>query len=395
MNSFVRKLGPIALAALLMATGMTGCERKAGMGNDGSGTGEILIGEYGSLTGDGASFGQSSKEGIEMAIDEINAAGGVLGGRKLRVLVEDDQSRPEEASTAVTKLITQDKVVAVLGEVASRRSLAAAPICQKYQVPMITPSSTNEAVTAVGDYIFRVCFVDGFQGQVLAKFAYNDLKARRIAILKDVKQDYSVGLTDSITQAFTSLGGQVVTTVSYGTGDQDFRSPLTNIRGQNVDAIFVTGYYPEAGIISRQARELGLKMPLLGGDGWVGDALWTGRDSLNNSYISNHFSGDDPSPIVQKFVSDYKARYGGKEPDSIAALAYDATKVLADAITRAGTTENVKLRDAIAQTKNFAGVTGSLTMNDKRNVDKTAIIQEVVFANGQGKFEYETKIEPG
>ena len=162
---------------------------------------------YGSLTGDGASFGQSSVEGAQLAVEEINSAGGVLGGRKIRLLVEDDQSRPEEASSAVTKLITQDKVVAVLGEVASRRTLAAAPVAQKYQIPLITPASTNERVTQVGDYIFRVCFIDPFQGEVLAKFAYNDLKARKVAVLKDIQQDYSVGLTDSIQKTFTALGG--------------------------------------------------------------------------------------------------------------------------------------------------------------------------------------------
>ena len=182
-----------------------GCERRPGTSEQ-SATGEILVGMYGSLTGDGASFGQSSVEGAQLAVEEVNNAGGLLGGRKIRLLVEDDQSRPEEASNAVTKLITQDKVVAVLGEVASRRTLAAAPVAQKYQIPMITPASTNERVTQVGDYIFRVCFIDPFQGEVLAKFAYNDLKARRVAVLKDIQQDYSVGLTDSIQKTFTTAG---------------------------------------------------------------------------------------------------------------------------------------------------------------------------------------------
>src|SRR6185503_6419185 len=185
------------------------------------------------------------------------------GGRKFRLLVEDDQSKPEEAANAVTKLITQDKAVAILGEVASRRSLAAAPIAQRYSVPMITPSSTNERVTEVGDYIFRVCFIDPFQGEVLAKFAYNDLKAKKAAILKDIQQDYSVGLTDSITKSFTSLGGQVLDPVSYSSGDADFRAILTQVRSQGPDAVFATGYYPEAAIIVRQARELGMTMPIL------------------------------------------------------------------------------------------------------------------------------------
>src|SRR5438552_6564835 len=285
-------------------------------------TGDIVVGMYGSLTGDGASFGQSSREGTELAVDEINSAGGLLGGRKIKLLVEDDQSKPEEASNAVTKLVTQDKVVAVLGEVASRRSLAAAPVCQKYMVPMISPSSTNERVTQVGDYIFRVCFIDPFQGEVLAKFAYNDLKARKVAVLKDIQQDYSVGLTDSIQKHFTALGGQVLDPVSYSSGDADFKAILTQVRSQKPDAIFVTGYYPEAAIIVRQARELGMKMPILGGDGWVGDALKNGREALANCYISNHYSGDNPDPVVQNFVKAYRMKFK-RDPDAIAALAYD------------------------------------------------------------------------
>jgi branched-chain amino acid transport system substrate-binding protein len=378
-----------ALAASALVV-LAACERRDAGGV--ATTGPILVGMYGSLTGDGASFGQSSREGTELAVDEINAAGGLLGGRRIQLIVEDDQSKAEEASSAVTKLITQDRVVAVLGEVASSRSLAAAPVAQRQQVPMITPSSTNEKVTQIGDYIFRVCFIDPFQGEVLAQFAYNDLKARRIAILKDIRNDYSVGLTDAITRVFTELGGTVLDTVSYTAGDADFKVALTRIRGLKPDAIMATGYYPEAAIIVRQARELGIAMPILGGDGWVGDALKNGREALNNTFISNHYSGDNPSPVVQNFVRTYRERFG-REPDSIAALAYDAVKVLADAITRAGTTEGARLRDAIA-TADVAGVTGQLKMNAQRNVDKPAVIQEVTFVNGDVKFVYKTTINP-
>ena len=378
----------MAAAVTIVAAG---CERRPDAGSR-STTGDIVIGMYGSLSGDGASFGQSSREGTELAVEEINNAGGLLGGRKFRLLVEDDQSRPDEASNAVTKLITQDRVVAVLGEVASRRSLAAAPVAQRYQVPMITPSSTNERVTEVGDYIFRVCFIDPFQGEVLAKFAFNDLKARKVAILKDIQQDYSVGLTDSIQKNFTTLGGQVLEPVSYSSGDADFRAILTQVRSQQPDAIFVTGYYPEAAIIVRQARELGLNVPILGGDGWVGDALKNGREALNNSFISNHYSGDNPDPVVQNFVKSYRERFG-RDPDSIAALAYDAVKVLADAMTRANSTEGPAVRDALATT-DVNGVTGRLKMNEQRNVDKPAVIQEVVYENGEVRFVYRTTIQP-
>lgn len=386
----MRTLALIAGACALSIT--LGCERKESTTPQDS-TGDIVIGMYGSLTGDGASFGQSSKEGTELAVDEINGSGGLLGGRKFRLLVEDDQSKPEEAASAVTKLITQDRVIAVLGEVASRRSLAAAPVAQKYQVPMITPSSTNERVTEVGDYIFRVCFIDSFQGEVLAKFAHNDLKARRVAILKDIGQDYSVGLTDSISTHFKALGGEVLPPVNYSATDADFKAILTQVRAQKPDAIFATGYYPEAAIIVRQARELGLQVPILGGDGWVGDALKNGREALNNTYISNHYSGDNPDPAVQQFVTSYRQKFGGKEPDSIAALAYDAVKVLADAITRAQSTDGPKVRDAIAAA-DVAGVTGKLKMNAKRNVDKPAVIQAVTYSNGEVKFIYKTTVNP-
>jgi len=382
-----RVLGLVAAAALVVAAG--GCER---VSDRTDGTGNILVGMYGSLTGDGASFGTSSREGTVLAVEEINAAGGLLGGRPIELLVEDDQSRPDQASNAVTKLITQDGVVAVLGEVASSRSLAAAPVAQRYQVPMITPSSTNEQVTAVGDYIFRVCFIDPFQGEVLAKFAYNDLGARRIAILRDIQQDYSVGLTDAVTEHFQALGGEVVNTVSYSTGDADFRAVLTQIRSERPDVVVATGYYPEAAIIVRQARELGMTMPILGGDGWVGDALQNGREARNNTFISNHYSGDNPEPVIQNSVAAYRER-SGRVPDSLAALAYDSVKVLADAITRAGTTDGPALRDAIA-TADVPGVTGQLRMNELRNVVKPAIIQEISYADGQVHFTYRTTIDP-
>jgi branched-chain amino acid transport system substrate-binding protein len=381
----------LLLACALVATA-SACERRSDSGGGDAG-GDILVGFYGSLTGDGASFGQSSREGAELAIDELNAAGGVLGGRRFRLLVEDDQSRPEEASSAVTKLITQDRVVAVIGEVASRRTLAAAPVAQKFQVPMITPASTNERVTEVGDYVFRVCFIDPFQGEVLAKFAYNDLKARRVAILRDIAQDYSVGLADSVQQHFTKLGGRVLPPVSYSSGDSDFKAALTQIRSEKPDVIFATGYYSEAAIITRQARELGLTMPILGGDGWVGDALQNGREALNNTFISNHYSGDNPDAVVQNFVRSYRDRFN-REPDAIAALGYDAVKVLADSITRAGGTDGARLRDAIASA-DVAGVTGQLKMNDKRNVDKPAVIQEVTYRDGQVKFVYRATVSPG
>ena len=346
-----------------------------GCGKGGAGD-EIRIGEYSSLTGTTATFGQSTDHGIRMAIDEINAAGGVLG-RKIRVFVEDDQSKPEEAATAVTKLINQNHVVAMLGEVSSSRSLAAAPICQANGVPMVSPSSTNPRVTQIGDYIFRVCFTDPFQGAVMAKFAADTLKLKKVAILVDVRNDYSVGLQTFFREHLKQLGGQVVSEQSYSEGDSDFHAQLTQIRSTNPEAIYVPGYYTEVGTIARQARELGMTVPLLGGDGWDSPKLWEiGGEALNGCYFSNHYSTDDPSPVVQKFVNDYRARYK-QVPDALAALGYDAAKIMVDAIRRAGSTDGPKVREALTATKDFQGVTGTITVNQERNAVKPAVVLKV------------------
>jgi branched-chain amino acid transport system substrate-binding protein len=357
-------------------------------GTKGSGN-QILIGEYGSLTGGIATFGISTKNGSEMAFEEINQKGGVLG-KPVKLLVEDDQSKPEEAGTVVTKLINQDHVVAIIGHVASSHSLAAAPICQANQIPMVSPSSTNPRVTQVGNYIFRVCFIDPFQGAVMAKFAADTLKLKKVAILVDVRSDYSVGLQTFFRQQFRQMGGEIVAEQSYSQGDSDFRAQLTQIKSLNPEAIYVPGYYTEVGTIVHQARELGITVPFLGGDGWDSPKLWEiGGTALNGCYFSDHYSTDDPNPAVQKFVADYKAHY--KEvPDALAALAYDAARILADAITRAGSTEGSKIRDALATTKDFPGVTGSITINSDRNAVKPAVILKVE----NGKYMLVETIQP-
>ena len=379
------------LLALLVITTLFvsfACERR-GAGNSGGTAGPIAVGYYGDLSGRTSSFGQSTKNGVEMAADEINKAGGI-DGRTIQIITEDDQGEPNKAATVVTKLINQDKVIALLGEVASSNSLAAAPKAQGSKVPMIPPSSTNPAVTQVGDYIFRVCFIDPFQGEVMAKFSANNLKAKRAAILYDFNSDYSRGLYQFFKRSFTQLGGQIVSEQSYTQGDRDFSGQLTAIRSSNPEVIYVPGYYGEVGVIANQTKQLGIKAPLLGGDGWDAPQLWQlGGASLNGDYISNHYSVDDPSPAIQKFVADYKARYNIL-PDALAALGYDSMKVLGDAIKRAGTTENVKLRDAIAQTKDFPGVTGKITIDQDRNAVKPAVVLKLQ----DGKFVYETTIAP-
>jgi branched-chain amino acid transport system substrate-binding protein len=370
------------LAGLLTAAALLpSCRRSSGD--------EILIGEYGSLTGTTATFGQSTDNAIQMAFDEINAAGGLLG-KKVKVLVEDDQSKPEEAATAVTKLINQNHVVAMLGEVSSSRSLAAAPICQANGVPMISPSSTNPRVTQVGDYIFRVCFIDPFQAEVGARIAWETLKLKKVAILSDVRNDYSVGLQTFFRQHFKQLGGEIIAEQSYSEGDSDFRAQLTQIKSANPEAIYVPGYYTEVATIARQARELGITVPLIGGDGWDSPRLWEiGGEALNGCYFSNHYSVDDPAPAVQKFVADYRKRYN-QTPDALAALGYDAARILADAITRAGATSGDKIRDALAATKSFQGVTGEITINSERNAVKPAVVLKIE----NGKFVYVDTIKP-
>jgi len=367
MKRILLSLGLIA--SLLFAFA---CERKGGPGAGGN-SGPIVVGYYGDLSGRTSNFGQSTKNGVEMAADEINKAGGI-DGRQITILSEDDEGRPEKAATVVTKLIDQDRVVALLGEVASGNSLAAAPKAQAAKVPMISPSSTNPAVTQVGDYIFRVCFIDPFQGDVMAQFAAKTLKAKTAAIMLDFNSPYSRGLTEFFEASFKKLGGQIVDKQSYTQGDRDYKGQLTAIRSKNPDVIYVPGYYGEVGVIAKQAKQLGINVPLLGGDGWDSTQLWDlGGDALNGDYISNHYSVDDPSPAIQKFVADYKARYGNI-PDALAALGYDAMKVLGDSIKRAGTTEGPKLRDAIAATKNFSGVTGNITIDENRNAVKPAVV---------------------
>ena len=375
-------------AAAALAVGFSGCNKKDAAASD-----EILIGHYGSLTGATATFGQSAQKGIEMAVDAINVSGGVLG-KKLKVIVEDDQGKPEEAQTVVTKLINKDRVVALLGEIASSNSLAAAPVAQSSRIPMISPGSTNPKVTSVGDYIFRVCFIDPFQGQVMAKFAANTLKVKKVAVLRDIKSDYSVGLANFFVEGFKGLGGEILSDESYSQGDKDFTAQLTALKGKNPEAIFVPGYYTEVGLIARQARKLGITVPLLGGDGWDSSKLWEiGGAALNGCFYSNHYSVDDPSPILQKFVADYKARYGKTSdsiPDAMAALGYDATLVLADAMKRAQSSKPDSIRMALAQTKGFMGVTGNTTLDENRNAVKPAVVLEVIVdekGNGRNKFK--------
>jgi branched-chain amino acid transport system substrate-binding protein len=350
----------------------------------------IQIGYFGDLTGPTFNFGKSAYNGVLMAASEINDVGGI-NGRRIDVVIEDDKGSPEEAARLTAKLIDQDKVVAIIAGGTSGNSRAAAPKAQSSQIPFISPSSTDPAVTQVGDYIFRACFVDSFQGEVMANFAVNTLNAQKAAVLFDFNSPYGRGLTTFFATSFEKFGGRIVSEQSYTQGDADFKGQLSSIRSAEPHVIYIPGYYGDVALIAKQARMVGLTQPLLGADGWDAPELWQlGGDALNGSYISTHYSIDDPSPAIQKFVEGYKQRYGNLLPDAHAALAYDAARLLFDAITRAGTTESTRLRDALAQTKNFAGVTGIISMDANRNAVKPAVVLKLMDL----AFIYQETIKP-
>jgi branched-chain amino acid transport system substrate-binding protein len=403
--SFARN---VLLTVGLGLTALSGCDRGSSpsstSGGNTSGTstpaagatvvaGDIVIGHYGSLTGAEATFGLSTDNGIKLAVQEINAAGGVnVGGqtRKIVLKSEDTEGKPEKAGTVVTKLITADKVAAVIGEVASSVTLAGAPVAQQFGVPMITPSSTNPQCTAVGDMIFRVCFIDPFQGYACAKFAASDLKVKKAAILFDQAAAYSVGLKDEFEKNFKQMGGEIVAVEAYTKGEANFNPLLTKIREKGAELLFIPGYYTDVANIALQARKLGMKMPLLGGDGWdSSDLAKNGGAAIEGSFYSNHYAADQPTAEIQTFVKTYKEKFG-ETPDGLAALGYDAARVLFDAMQRAGTTDGAKLRDAIASTKDFKGVTGTISINDKRDAVKPAVIVEMK----GGKPVFRARVEP-
>ncbi|HEY0377672.1 MAG TPA: ABC transporter substrate-binding protein [Pyrinomonadaceae bacterium] len=336
-------------------------------------TGNIRVGIYADLSGQTNGSGQSIKNGVELARDEINQAGGV-GGRQIELIVEDDQGLPEQSAAAVAKLVGQDQVQAVLGGAAAPSSLAAAPKAQEAKVPMLTLSSADPKVTEAGDYIFRVAFLDSLQGEEMAKYAANNLKARTAAVILEEGSDYSRELAQSFEKNFGQLGGQLTEKQSYAPADQDFKRQLAAVQSANPDVLYIPGRYNQAGLIAKEARELGIKAVLLGADGWNDPRLFQlGGDALDGAYITSHYSADDPAQMVRDFTSAYRKRYGAP-PDQTAARAYDAMKVLADALKRAGTSDGAKLRDAIAQTSKFSGVTGTITINAERNASKPAVI---------------------
>jgi branched-chain amino acid transport system substrate-binding protein len=392
-NGYAFRMLAFTTALLVAGCNKPGDNSAGGSGAAAGGTatgGTIKVGEFASLTGKEAAFGNSSHKGTQLAIEDLDAAGGVLG-KELKLLTEDTRSTPGESATVVRKLISRDNVVAVLGEVASGRSLEGASVCQANKIPMISPSSTKPEVTEKGDYIFRVCFIDPFQGKVLATFANGTLKVKKVAMLVDAAAPYSVGLASNFKENFEKLGGSIIIEQKFSSGDKDFKAQLTAIKAANPEAIVAPCYYTEAGLIVRQARELGITVPMFGGDGWEApELLEIGGKAMEGTYYSTHYSAEDSSPKVQEFVKKFKARFNGEIPDAMAALGYDSAMVLADAMKRAGTTETQKLRDAIAATKDFVGVTGKTTLDANRNATKPAVIITIK----DGKFKYVETINP-
>jgi branched-chain amino acid transport system substrate-binding protein len=336
----------------------------------------LLIGSVGSLTGPEASFGTPVRDGIQFAVEQVNAAGGVKG-RKVELRAYDSQGRLEDSVSAAQRLVSKDRVLLILGEVSSSSSLAIADVAQAARVPMVTPSATHPDVTRKGDYIFRTCFIDPFQGQAMARFARESLKLERVSILQDGRNAYSLGLSQAFQQAFTRLGGTIVSIEGYSKGDTDFRSPLLAVKKVKPQALYLPGFYGEVGVIGRQAQEVGLRLPLLGGDGWESERLLElAGNSLEGSYYSTHYAVDNPSPELRRFVAEYQARYG-QPPDVSAALGYDAARVALAAMERAESLTGPAIRDALAKTKDFPSVSGTISLDADRNPVKPAVILKI------------------
>ncbi len=341
----------------------------------------IKIGVNMELSGDVASYGESTVNGIQMAIDEINAKGGI-NNKKVEIVKYDNKSDAAEATTLATKLMTQDKVLVILGPATSGAFKAEIPVANDNKIPVISGSATTDDVTVdangVKEYAFRICYNDSYQGTAMAAFALNNLNAKNIVIIKDSSSDYGKGLSESFTAKYTADGGTIVTEEAYVKGDTDFKAILTKIKDMSFDAIFIPGYYNEAGLIIKQARELGIMVPILGADGFDSPSLLelAGADALSNVYFSNHYSSLDQDPVVVNFIKTYKDK-NGKDPDAFNALGYDLAKFACDAIGRATDLTGAAVKDALASTENFTGVTGSFSIDENHNPVKSIVVIEM------------------
>ena len=379
------KAGALLAAGALAVSALTGCSSTGGAGKGNAIGDTIKIGVNYELSGNVATYGQDSVKGVEMAIAEINAAGGV-DGKKIEVVKYDTKSEPAEATTLATKLMTQDKVVTIIGPATSGSFKATIPVANPNEVPVVSGSATADDVTVMGgkvqEFAFRTCYSDSFQGTAMANYAANEKGAKTAAIVKDISSDYGKGLAESFKTTFEAAGGQIVAEESYSAGDTDFNAILTRLKGQQFDVIYIPGYYNEAGLIIKQARALGITAPIRGADGFDSPTLLdlAGADALNDVYFSNHYSNLDKDPKVQKFIADFKAKYNA-EPGAFSALGYDTAYFVADAIKRAETKDSLGIQKAMAATKDYPGVTGTFSVDENHNAVKEITV--IGLTNGQ------------
>ncbi|MFJ7935717.1 ABC transporter substrate-binding protein [Sporosarcina sp. NPDC096371] len=393
-----KKFASVFATATLAVGLLAGCGtgEDADGGSSGSGGGDtIKIGVNLELTGGVASYGTSEVSGIDLAVDEINDAGGI-DGKEIEIVKVDNKSDPAEATSAALKLITKDKVVAIIGAATSGATVAQAEIANGNKVPLISPSGTSPTVTvkedgSVNEFVFRTSFIDPFQGTVAANFAAKELKVKNAVIYSDNSSDYSKGLAAAFKKDFEAAGGKVILEESYLGKDTDFRSTLTRIKSANPEFILIPGYYEEVGLIVKQAREMGIDVPLMGADGWDSPTLLklAGADALNNTFTTNHYSSEDPDGIIQDFNKKFEEKYG-KSPDAFNALGYDTVYLLADAIKRAGGPDSVKIKDALAETKDLELVTGLYSVDENHHPVKAATILE--YKDGEQVFR--AKVNP-
>lgn len=375
----MRKVLHTGLLLVLALTLLIGCAGPAGTtGTTSTNENEIKIGVNYELSGGVATYGQSSVEGIELAVKQINDAGGV-DGKKIALVKYDNKSEPSEATTLANKLIDQDKVVAILGPATSGSFKSQIPVAEKNKVPVASGSATDDDVTVdasgVKEYAFRICFTDTYQGTGMANYALSNLSKKKAVVIMDSSSDYGKGLAENFTKTFEAGGGSIVAKESYVSKDTDFNAILTSIKGEDFDVIFIAGYYQEAGLIIKQARDQGIDATILGADGFDSPDLvkLAGADALNDIYFSNHYSSLDKDPLVVKFIEDFQAEYG-REPDAFNALGYDLAKFVVDGIERAGKVDREALKDALAATTDFAGVTGSFSIDENHNPVKAIVV---------------------
>ena len=377
-----------AIASVLVASLVAGCGSK--------GDKDIKIGMVYELTGNTASYGTSAANGAKLAFKEINASGGVLG-KQIQIVSADNKGEPSESANAMSKVISQDKVVAVTGFTVSSCGIAASAVAEANKIPFVAAATVNPKVTfdertgKVKDYTFRACFIDSFQGTVGANFALNGLKAGKTAIMTDSSSDYSKGLTEIFRSTYVKAGGKIVAEESYLQKDQDYKPILTKIKAQNPELLYIPGYYEDVGKIIKQARELGMTIPVLGADAWDSPVLveMGGAQPLNNTYFTNFYSIEDKNPVSNAFVEAYKKEYG-QTPDSMAAMGYDAAKLLVDAIKRADSTDAKKIKEALTATKNFISVSGEMSLNDRHDAVRGVVIIELK----DGKQVYKETVKP-